>query len=120
MRFHFGLGIGHLGANNMDIHSEVSVTSDTDLDSGDLDSENIMMDIDRQPQEMDTRCPKSNGGDLGQYPLEVGNESDSDHHESSSEDEDDLDHGSESGDDYEAAESDPGSESLGSGSEYDD
>ena len=120
MRYHFGLGIGHVGID----HSQVSATNFvTDLDSDDLDSENIMMDIDGQPQGMDLRCPTSNDGDMGPYPLEVDNQPNSDHHESSSEDEDDLDHGSGSGDDYDtsqAVESDPGSESLGSELEYDD
>ena len=118
MRYHFGLGIGHVG-----VTPQVSVTNVTDLDSGDLDSENIMMDVDHQPQEMDLCSQKSNDGDLGQYPLRVDNQPNSDHHESSSEDEDDLDHGFGSGDDYDtsqAAESDPGSESLGSEWEYDD
>ena len=118
MRYHFGLRIGHVG-----VTPQVSVTNVTDLDSGDLDSENIMMDVDHQPQEMDLCSQKSNDGDLGQYPLKVDNQPNSDHHESSSEDEDDLDHGFGSGDDYDtsqAAESDPGSESLGSESEYDD
>ncbi|EDR03911.1 uncharacterized protein LACBIDRAFT_331060 [Laccaria bicolor S238N-H82] len=117
MRYHVGLGIGHVGVGNI-LHSHVAGNNDAaELSSGDLQGN--IMDIDPQHQEIVFRRSKSrdnlSGQELFDQPLH-------DHNESSTEDDDDLDEsGSEDHDDTPQAEdSDPGSESLGSESEYDD
>lgn len=121
MRYHVGLGIGHVGSNNGVLHSHVIGS-----DAGDNSDLEVVKNIDHQPHDLGPHSLESGDSDLGWHnPFEVDIEDQPtfDHHDdSSNDDEDDLD-GSGSDDDYDtshARDSDPGSEPFGSESEYDD
>lgn len=115
MRYHVGLGIGHVSVGNI-LHSHVAGNNAAELSSGDLQGN--AMDIGPQQQKIAFRRSKSRDNISGQ---ELFDQPRHDHNESSTEDEDDLDESESEDDDAPQVEdSDPGSESLGSESEYDD